>query len=133
MNRFKRTLKLFFLLTMVLTCRMSAQKGFKIKGLWECYTALADTIDPEELKLWYQFNDSRMSVLFLPAIGLPPEKAAFKSVSKYTFKNDTLTVIGKGKKEQIRITVHNTDLISFLPDPGISSERVYLKRVKGKR
>lgn len=106
----------------------SGQLNFKIQGLWECYASLSDTTDPDGVQLWYNFDDTKMSALFVPSLGLPPEKAGINSTEKYKLKNDTLQTFHKNGNTISIIYVLNNNLISLRSSDEKEKVIFYLKR-----
>lgn len=129
-HRMTRLFSIGAILTLGSTFQLFGQETSKIKGLWECYSSLSDTLDPDNVQLWYRFDDKKMTVLLVPNLGLPPEKCGISSTAKYNLKNDTLRTFYKGRIDMAKVHILNSDLIqisSWKPDEQI---QYYLKRIK---
>lgn len=120
---------LFLLLTFGSTFCMNGQKNFRIQGSWECYTSLEDTTNSESVRLWYFFDNTKVSALGVPNNGLLPESASILSTDEYIVNNDTLKTFNKGQTNSALIKVLNNNLVSILPLDMKEEEKFYLKRV----
>jgi hypothetical protein len=125
----KRLSIILLVLTFGLPFFMLGQTNFSIQGSWECYLSLDDTSHWESVQLWYFFDTSKVSVLFVTNYGLPPEDGSIMMEEEYTFENDTLTTFSKDRTNFASVQVLNNDLISLLPLGMAEEERLYLKRV----
>lgn len=122
-----KRLSIFSLLILTFTVQGYAQKkSFNIRGLWEVYSSLPDTVNPESVQMWSLFDQSNVSALMAPNYLFA---SGIHATEKYTFKNDTLKTFSDGKTTVTVVSVLNNNLMQFSIIASKEKEVFYLKRV----